>query len=182
MKKTIVTYVMKWFSKWRKRPAALIQAEIFNSFSVHNQDAIRDFIANIENQCKQSTDKHVIEIPINHYFSKDVYAREMVMPKGALVVGKIHKHKTLSILSKGEVSILSIDGPMRIKAPYTFTSSPGVKRLIYAHEDTVWTLMHGTSETDLVKIEDQFIAKNYEELEHNNVLDFKQAKKLGAKK
>lgn len=32
------------------------------------------------------------------------------------------------------------------------------------HEDTVWTTIHGTNETDIDKIEDMFIAKNYEDV------------------
>ncbi len=126
---------------------------------------IRDFIANIQDAIVEAADRTApVEIPIQHYFSKDVYAREMKMPKGTILVGKIHKHQNLSILSAGEVSVLSQDGIERIKAPHTFVASPGAKRVIYAHEDAVWTVIHGTSETDLDKIEDQFIAKDYSEV------------------
>jgi len=110
-----------------------------------------------------------VDIPITHHFSKAVYAREMKVPKGILVLGKIHKFENLNILSKGEVSVLSVDGVMRVKAPHTFVASPGAQRLIFAHEDVVWTTIHGTEETDVDKIEQQFIAKTYEEV--NYVLD-----------
>ncbi len=106
-----------------------------------------------------------IDIPVNHHFSKDVYAREMVVPKGSFIIGKIHKFQNLNILSKGEVSVLSIDGYKRVKAPFTFVASPGSQRIFYAHEDSVWTVIHGTNETDVDKIEEQFIAKSIEELE-----------------
>ena len=36
---------------------------------------------------------------------------------------------------------------------------------MYALEDTVWTTIHVTEETDLEKIEDYVIAKSYDELE-----------------
>lgn len=129
------------------------------SMSVQN---IRDYIAHIEEKCLESDTK--IDVPVNHHFSKDVYAREMVVPKGSIIVGKIHKFQNLNILSKGEVSILSIDGVMRVKAPFTFVASPGSKRVFLVHEDAVWTTIHGTDETDVEKIEEKFIAKNYEEL------------------
>jgi uncharacterized protein (UPF0548 family) len=70
----------------------------------------------------------------------------------------------MTVISQGEVSVLSIDGVMRVKAPFTFVASPGVKRVVYAHEDTVWTTIHGTDETDLEKIEEEFIAKSYDEV------------------
>lgn len=100
-----------------------------------------------------------------HHFSKDVYARELTIPKGHVIVGAIHKFRNLNIISKGKVSFFSVDGALHVEAPYTFIASPGVKRVIYAHEETVWTTIHGTSETDLDKIEEIFIAKSYAEIE-----------------
>jgi hypothetical protein len=44
-------------------------------------------------------------------------------------------------------------------------SPPGVKRLAYAHEESIWATIHGTDETDVDKIEEQFIAKDYSEVE-----------------
>lgn len=111
-----------------------------------------------------------VETPLKHYFSRNLYAREMTIPKDTFVVGKIHKYQSLSIVSKGDISVLSIDGVMRVKAPCTIVASPGTKRLVYAHEETVWTVIHSTSETDLEKIEAEVIAKDYSEVE---VLDHK---------
>ena len=122
----------------------------------------RDLIALIESTLKAGGGQ--IELPINHHFSKDVYAREMMIPRGVLLVGKIHKYQNLNIISSGEISVLSVDGVKRVKAPYTFVSDPGAKRVGYAHEDTVWTTIHGTNETDVDKIEELFIAKNYSEV------------------
>lgn len=101
---------------------------------------------------------------VTHYFAKSVYGREMLLKKGDMCVGKIHRFENFNIISKGEVSIFSIDGVVRVKAPYSFVASPSAKRVIYAHEDTVWTTVHGTDETDLKKIEEAFIAKDYESL------------------
>ena len=123
---------------------------------------LRELISLIEAELKASGEG--IELPVNHHFSKDVYAREMIMPKGVLLVGKIHKYQNLNILASGEVSVLSVDGVKRVKAPYTFVATAGAKRVIYSHEDTVWVTIHGTGETDVDKIEEQFIAKNYEEV------------------
>lgn len=127
-----------------------------------NRSEVRSFIKDVETVLNAGDEK--LDIPVNHHFSKDVYAREMVVPKGTVLVGKIHKYQNLNILSKGEVSILSIDGSIRVKAPYTFVGSPGSKRLFYMHEETVWTTIHGTSEADVEKIEESFIAKNYEDV------------------
>lgn len=126
------------------------------------KEEIREMIGQIEKFVKENGE--LIEIEVKHYFSKGVYAREMPMKKGELVIGKIHKHENFNILSKGKVSVLSIDGIKVVQAPYAFVGSAGTKRVIYAHEDSVWTVMHGTDEKDVAKIESEFIATDYEEI------------------
>jgi hypothetical protein len=159
-----------------------ITANMQNLTQLSTQDKIelRDRILTLEEKMKENGCDY--QPTINHYFSKGVYAREMRLKKDDLVIGKIHKFENLSILSQGEVSVISIDGAIRIKAPFTFVASPGTKRVILAHEDSVWTVVHGTEETDLDKIEDQFIAKSYEEfkeLGEEEVLNLKEAVCLG---
>jgi hypothetical protein len=104
-----------------------------------------------------------LDLPVTHYFSKGVYARALFIPKGTVLTGKIHKYAQLNILSQGEISVLTEDGIKRVKAPFHVVSPPGTKRIAYAHEDCVWTTIHGTDETDLEKIEEQFIAQTEQE-------------------
>ena len=136
--------------------------ECFGITEAVSKEEVREIIADFEARAR--LEENQIDVPVKHYFSKDVYAREVRIPAGSLVVGKLHKFQNLNILSEGEISVLSIDGAQRMKAPCTIVSSPGVKRLAYAHTDVVWTTIHGTNETDVEKIEDVFIAKSYEEL------------------
>lgn len=103
------------------------------------------------------------EIPVKHYFSQGVYAREIFIKKGTVLTGHIHKYSQLNILSKGEMSVSTESGITRISAPFTVVSPPGTKRVAYAHEDCVWTTIHGTFDTDLEKIENHFIVKNHDE-------------------
>jgi quercetin dioxygenase-like cupin family protein len=114
------------------------------------------------------------EIPVNHYFSNGVYAREIFIKKGTTLTGHIHKYSQLNILSKGEISVYTENGIKRISAPFTIVSPAGTKRVAYAHEDCVWTTIHGTHETDLEKIEEKFIVKDHSEyLEFCNKLTIK---------
>lgn len=126
-----------------------------------SKQEIREKIALIEAELKKHPQ---IELPLQHYFSNGVYAREMSVPKGILLTGKIHRFENMSIISQGEVTVISIDGVKHYKAPATFVSSPGVKRLIYAHENTVWTTVHATKETDIKKLETDLVADSYEEI------------------
>lgn len=101
-----------------------------------------------------------LDLPVKHYFSQGVYARELFIPKGTLLTGKIHKFPQLNIMSQGDMSVLTEQGIVRVQAPFTIVSPAGTKRIAYAHEDTVWTTIHGTDETDLAVIEARFIAKD----------------------
>jgi hypothetical protein len=140
----------------------------FNKAKDLTKPELRKAISAFEEELKKLPQ---VELPTKHYFSKGVYGREIVMPKGILVIGKIHKFNTMNVISSGEVSVLSIDGVKRFKAPYTFVSSPGAKRVIYAHDDVTWTCFHGTHETNVEKIEDEFIATNYEDIEALEAID-----------
>lgn len=109
--------------------------------------------------------EHHIEIPVTHYFADGLYGREILIPKGATVSGKIHKTRHINVISKGEISVLTEKGIERLKAPFTFVAPPGTKRIGYAHEDTIWTTFHASEETDLEKLEAELIAPSFEALE-----------------
>lgn len=101
-----------------------------------------------------------LEILTTHYFAEGLYAREIFIPKGVLLTGKIHKTEHLNILSKGEITVWTEDGMKRLKSPYTLVSKPGTKRVGFAHEDTIWTTIHATKETNLEKLELELIEDN----------------------
>lgn len=141
----------------------------FDKASVLSKEELKQFIGELEDLLKQGEQ---MEIPIEHFYSFGVYAREMKVKAGTLLVGEIHKFQNLNILSQGEVSVASIDGIKRVKAPHTFVSQPGAKRVIYAYTDVVWTTILGSDEKDPDLIKEKFIAKSYDEvkeLEHKEL-------------
>lgn len=109
--------------------------------------------------------EHQIKVEIVHHFAPGLYGREMRVPAGACLVGKIHKTEHLCVLSKGDVTVIGDSGPHRIQASTVVHSLPGTKRAILAHEDSVWINFHHnpTNERDTDHIEDIFIAKTFED-------------------
>jgi hypothetical protein len=106
--------------------------------------------------------------PLKHSFADGMYVREIFLPKGVLVVGKIHKHEHPNFILKGEVTVFTESGGCeRIKAPCSMISPAGTKRAVFAKEDTVWVTIHNnpTNTQDLKELEDLIIAKNYSEYE-----------------
>jgi hypothetical protein len=111
--------------------------------------------------------EHQIILEPKHYFAESLYARELFIPKGTTLTGRIHKTEHLCVLSLGEVSVQTETGIERIKASTVVLSKPGIKRVLYAHEDSVWINFHHhpTNEKDLDKIEEIFTVGTFEELE-----------------
>lgn len=105
------------------------------------------------------------ELPITHRFARGVYAREMLIPAGTVLTGRIHKFSQINILLRGEISVLTEHGIQRLKAPYVIESPPGTKRAGYAHTDVSWMTICGTNTTDPDVLEDELTTRTYEEYE-----------------
>jgi quercetin dioxygenase-like cupin family protein len=123
----------------------------------------------IEDTLPNCTVKHYFT-PIDEKYGCCTYAREMTIPKGTLIIGKIHRHEHLNIISKGKVSVSTEFGTKYLEAPCTFISEVGLKRAVIAEEDTIWTTIHltkGNCEADLADIEEEVIAPSYEALTNN---------------
>ena len=113
-----------------------------------------------------------VETTLEHSFSPGIYVRQLFIPAGALIIGKRHRYETCNMLLKGELSLYM--GPNRpakkISAPCVFNSKPLVKKMGYAHTDVIFANVHPTNETDLEKIEEEFIITEEEydalEIEH----------------
>jgi hypothetical protein len=110
-------------------------------------------------------------LPLRHTFAPGAYARQIFIPEGSLVVGKIHKHAHLNMLMLGQAIVATEDGIMTYEAPYVFTSTPGTKRVVVAVSDVIWVTVHLTDETDLLKIEDEIIAPTYAEFDRLHGID-----------
>jgi len=107
----------------------------------------------------------LVDLPVKHYFARKAYVRELHIPKDTVLTGKIHKHSCINILLKGEMSVLTEHGVDRVKAPYIFSSPAGVKRVGFAHEDSIWVTAHGVESTSPDSVEDELIAKSFEEFD-----------------
>jgi quercetin dioxygenase-like cupin family protein len=124
--------------------------------------AIDDKVAQLEQEMHRMTEAQVELEPL-HHFAKGMYIRELFIPKGTLVSGKIHKHEHIILLLSGEMSLWTENGVVRVKAPYFNIAPPGTKRLGYAHEDTIGMNIHATGTTDLEELETELTCDSFEE-------------------
>lgn len=141
---------------------------IFEVGSPEYRKDIRKKIVAVELSMK-SLDGVMFEIETKHDFGGGIYAREVFIPKNMFLVAKIHNTEHLSIISSGDVSVLSEFGAERYvvvnNRPITFLSKRWTKRIVFAHEDTIWTVLHKTDKTTPDDVELEVIAKDYSELD-----------------
>lgn len=99
-----------------------------------------------------------IDCPIRHYFSPGLYAREITIPARTAIVGAVHTHDSLVILSAGHMCLATDAGPVEITAPHTFTCKAGSKNAAVALETSVWTnvFQNTDNETDIDKLAERY--------------------------
>jgi hypothetical protein len=95
----------------------------------------------------------------SHYFCEGQYARELQIPKGHVVVGKMHATENFFVLTKGDMTIWTPLGMKRVHAPFMCVTRPGDKRVGFAHEDSTTINFHANvdNEQDLLVLEDRYI-------------------------
>lgn len=92
--------------------------------------------------------------PLKHHFAPGLYAREILNPKGSLIITKMHKTTHLHVIVKGKISVwIEGVGVRTYTAPHVGVTVPGTRRIIYAHEDTIFMTFHPTDKTDIKEIE-----------------------------
>lgn len=90
---------------------------------------------------------------LKHTICNGMYMRELFIPAGMLLAGKVHKVPCLNICSSGDIEIITEHGMLRAGAGFTAASSAGTQKIGYAYADTVWINVFRTDLTDLDAIE-----------------------------
>ena len=128
-------------------------------------------IADNENIIAGTEDNPIVtnseHIPIEHFFMDGVYVRKMTMFKDTVVIGAIHKHLHMCFLLTGRITVVNEDETVDHIAPCFIVSTPGVKRVLYAHEDSIWFNTHKnpSNTEDIKQLEKEIVAITYEEYE-----------------
>lgn len=108
-----------------------------------------------------------IYCPLKHSFGEGIYMREIFIPAGMVLTGKIHKYDHPYVILEGELIVATEDGVVHIEAPYSGISPAGVKRAAHVIQDTRWITFHKNESNtqDLDELEKAIIASSYEAYE-----------------
>lgn len=121
------------------------------------------------------------EYIVTNVIADGVLARTVLMPKGEIVVGEIHKYESINILVKGELKVWVNGEVKHLKAPYMIKSNANTRKVAYILEDTVWTSIHRVNSENLKDIEEEIIVKVDREalIEELKQINIKELKCLG---
>ena len=145
-------------------------AKDFKSAVTELEQNLRN-IANGETVVVGTDEKPIVSdstlIPIRHFFMDGVYVREMTMYKDTVVVGAIHKHLHMCFLLTGKITVVNEEETVDHIAPCFIVSTPGIKRVLYAHEDSIWYNTHKnpSNTKDVEELERDIVAISYKEYE-----------------
>ena len=145
-------------------------AKDFKSAVTELEQNLRN-IANGETVVVGTDEKPIVSdstlIPIRHFFMDGVYVREMTMYKDTVVVGAIHKHLHMCFLLTGKITVVNEEETVDHIAPCFIVSTPGIKRVLYAHEDSIWYNTHKnpSNTEDVEELEKDIVAISYKEYE-----------------
>ena len=107
------------------------------------------------------------QFPLKHSFADGIYIRQMGMDKNSVVIGAIHNHLHAWFLLTGKITVITENSEEDFIAPCYVVSTPGVKRVIYAVEESIFVNVHKnpTNTQDLDELEAEIVSKNYKEYE-----------------
>jgi len=112
-----------------------------------------------------------VSIDVNHRFNGGIYAREITIPKGTLLTGRIHKFDHFDIMLSGDISVSTDTGEVkRLTGLNIMEGKAGKKRAGYAHEDTHWITFHCAEERNPEEMYEFLTCGSFEELEEFNHL------------
>lgn len=110
-----------------------------------------------------------LDLPVKHYFHGFTYMRELFIPAGVMLVGRIHLFDHLEILVSGDITLSTdADAPQRLTGYTVRNGYAGKQRAIYAHEDSIFMTVHSAEEQEPEAMYDYLTCGSYAEFDQFN--------------
>jgi hypothetical protein len=150
--------------------------EVYKEYRIISKDFISK-VETLENAMLASDDIRIAKgnsdmFPLKHSFSEGVYIREMFMPQGGLVIGKLYKISHTWFLLSGELEVATDEGTEYYIGPCYVNAPEGAKRVLHAVSDVIFVNVYPNPEniTDTDKLEEILTCSSYKEYEEYKLL------------
>ena len=127
-------------------------------------DALAQLVA--QHPASMATEE-IEDMYLEHFFAPGLYGRRMFIPAGMLLIGKIHRHSHLNVMTFGSLEIVSTFGHDIKVGPDMWQSEAGIQRNVLGLTDAQIITMHANPQDtrDLAELEAFLIAPDYTTLE-----------------
>lgn len=150
--------------------------EIYKEHRIISKDFINK-VETLENAMLASDDIRIAKgnsdmFPLKHSFSEGVYIREMFMPQGGLVIGKLYKISHTWFLLSGELEVATDEGNEYYIGPCYVNAPEGTKRVLHAVSDVIFVNVYPNPDniTDTDKLEEILTCSSYKEYKEYKLL------------
>jgi hypothetical protein len=150
--------------------------EVYKEHRIISKDFINK-VETLENAMLASDDVRIAKgnsdmFPLKHSFSEGVYIREMFMPKGGLVIGKLYKISHTWFLLSGELEVATDEGNEYYIGPCYVNAPEGTKRVLHAVSDVIFVNVYPNPENiiDTDKLEEILTCSSYKEYKEYKLL------------
>lgn len=126
-------------------------------------EASADMRARVFEFEREQAKKPQVQLRVETHFAPGIYARELHIPAGTEITGRVHRFENFNILSQGEMIVTTDIGVEHVRAPYSCVSRAGTKRAARTLTDCIWTTILGTNETDPEIIQKLFTTNDEQE-------------------
>jgi hypothetical protein len=100
-----------------------------------------------------------VDLQVEHLVHGGMCARTGLIPAGTVLTGALTNADNICVLF-GDITVTTDDGPRRLTGFHVLPARPGFKRVGVAHEDTHWTTIFKTEQTDIEAIEDEMTVES----------------------
>ena len=111
--------------------------------------------------------------PLKHSFAEGIYVREMFIPEGGLVIGRVHKNDHIWFLLSGDLEIATEEGPELFIGPCYIKAIAGTKRVLHAITDSIFVNVYPNPNniTNIEELEDNLTCIYYSTYEKYKLLN-----------
>ena len=165
--------LLNLFKKKKENPEDILQ-KVHNDRGLlwANIKVFKEQILSLNGSVEAGTKEMNEMFPLKHNLQDGLYTREILMPKGSLVVSFIHKQNHPSFFMSGEMSVLLDTGEVKkIKAPMKVMTEIGTQRVAYMHEDCVWICVYKTNKKTVEEAEKDVYTQDYKDLPPHIILN-----------
>lgn len=99
-----------------------------------------------------------IDVPVEHAFGHNIYARKVTMAPGSVITSKLHMRDHFAVVLRGLVDVWEPGGAKkRLRGGDFFKTKAGTKRILHVLEETEWVTFHGTDQKTPEAVEAEII-------------------------